>query len=281
MTDRPNPPLDPPVPPDLQAVIQAFEKILEAFPADRLALETLAGAFEQMGDHARSSQHLQRLAGVIVAEQDVAAVPGILERLQLHAGLPGVAEHILALEHLQSRASKAAHEVLSTSTPARNAADITNEVSLAWELLQGNRLTQEEYAAVVSDLSEQSSRRSDVPVSVLHVLADKGFKGLDKVIAYIAKQTGCPSIPLSSFELHPDHFSLLPADFVNRRGAIVFDLMGADALVAVLNPVDRDLQEDVRRILKRRCHFYIASAQEYDHAIGVIRKHNAAKSQAT
>ena len=56
-----------------------------------------------------------------------------------------------------------------------------------------------------------------------------------------------------------------------HRGAIVFELMGRDALVAILNPYDTELRKDVESITGKKCHFYMVSAESYDNCLGMIR----------
>jgi tetratricopeptide (TPR) repeat protein len=264
---------------EIWAAVSAFEKILEAVPTDRLAIETLADAFEKLGDKAKSQQYLLRLVDVVLLENDSAAGPGLIERLEAYGREEAMLQARKRVEQMLARDAAARMAAEKNTTTVRKAADITHEVSLAWELLQEAKLSQAEYSAVVQDLSENSSKRIDVPVSVLHALADRQFKGMDKVLTHLCKLSGLPLIVLSSFELNPEAFMLLPMEFMTRRGAIVFDLMGRDALVAVLNPVDKDLQADVKRVLKRACHFYLSNSSDYDAVLAAIRKHIAARDE--
>ncbi len=269
----------PPADSEIWGAISAFEKILEAVPNDRLAIETLADAFERLGDRVKSAHYLLRLVDIVTNEADIQIAPGLIERLETFGRDEAMVQARKRLENMLARDAAARLAADKNPTTVRKAADITHEVALAWELLQESRLTQAEYSAVVQDLSENSSKRIDVPVSVLHALADRQFKGIDKVMAYLCRLTGCPLIPLASFELASESFMLLPVDLMTRRGALVFDIMGHDALVAVLNPIDKDLQEDVKRVLKRKCHFYLCSAADYDAALTAVRKHLAAREE--
>jgi tetratricopeptide (TPR) repeat protein len=264
---------------EIWAAVSAFEKILEAVPTDRLAIETLADAFEKLGDKAKSQQYLLRLVDVVLLENDSAAGPALIEKLEAYGREEAMLQARKRVEQMLARDAAARMAAEKNTTTVRKAADITHEVSLAWELLQEAKLSQAEYSAVVQDLSENSSKRIDVPVSVLHALADRQFKGMDKVLTHLCKLSGLPLIVLSSFELNPEAFMLLPMEFMTRRGAIVFDLMGRDALVAVLNPVDKDLQADVKRVLKRACHFYLSNSSDYDAVLAAIRKHIAARDE--
>lgn len=264
---------------EIWSAISAFEKILEAVPTDRLAIETLADAFEKLGDRTKSGSYLLRLVDVVLLENDISSGPGLIERLEGFGREEAMLQARKRVEHMLARDAAARLAEEKNASVVRKAADITHEVSLAWELLQEDKLTQAEYSSVVQDLSENSSKRIDVPVSVLHALTDRQFKGMDKVLTHLCKLSGLPLLVLSSFELNPEAFMLLPMDFMTRRGAIVFDLMGHDALVAVLNPIDKDLQADVKRVIKRPCHYYLCHSTDYDAVLVAIRKHVAARDE--
>ena len=164
---------------EIWAAVSAFEKILEAVPTDRLAIETLADAFEKIGDRAKSTSYLLRLVEVVLTENDSQAAPGLIERLESYGRDEAMVQARKRLEQMLARDAAARLAEEKNASSVRKAVDITHEVSLAWELLQEGRITQAEYSAVVSDLSENSSKRIDVPVSVLHALADRQFKGMD------------------------------------------------------------------------------------------------------
>ncbi len=266
---------------EIFSAINAFEKILEAVPNDRLAIETLADAYEKLGDAPRACGHLLRLTEVVVNEADVLAAPALIERLRAHNREDAAKARykLQAMLDREKTSKPAAAPEINAASTVRKSPDITHEVALAWELLQAGHFSQADYSMVVQDLSENSSKRVDVPISVLHALTDRQFKGLDKLIANLSKMSATPTIPLSSFELNKDANSLLPADFPTRRGAIVFDTIGPQAQVAVLNPTDKDLRDDVQRMLKRKCHFYLVSATDYDSALAGIRKAAAGETK--
>ena len=67
--------------PPLHAV-EAFEQILDAIPNDRVALETLFEAYEQIGQTARAVEYLVRLGQSVCEEQDTEAAPEILAKLR-------------------------------------------------------------------------------------------------------------------------------------------------------------------------------------------------------
>jgi tetratricopeptide (TPR) repeat protein len=260
---------------EMREAILAFEQILEALPDDRLALETLIEAYEEIGDRQKALDYLLRLARVVVAEADAEAAPKVMEKLQaLGAKSPAAKELIDRLAKLTAPREAPA----ATEPVRRKAVDIAPELALAWNLAQAGELSQEDYASVAHDLSENSMRTVVVPVTVQHVLYDRGFKQIDKVLQFLSTNSGLPIIPLGQFELQKEAYSLLPLDFMTHRAAMVFELMDSDALVALLNPYDTELREEVKRLTRRTCFFYLTTALAYDSCLEKIRKAIEAES---
>jgi len=273
---------------DLEAevwnAITAFEQILEAMPTDRASLEALSHAYEQIGDLTKAKEYFVRLANVLLEEGDYDSARALLVRLAPFAaedddvlGLMSQIEAVsggavvesaideavsLPEENLFVSEKPKARKDVSVST----AFNMSEELAMAWNLMEANEITQEEYASVVQDLTEMSTGDSVATISVLHVLEARGFKTLDRIIAYLVEQCSTPFVSLSSFDLTSDPAVLLPIDFVVRRGALVFELLGHDALVVVMNPFDKQLRKDVELLADRRCHFYLTIPSEFDRA---------------
>ena len=253
---------------NVREAIAAFEQILEALPDDRLALETLLDAYAEIGDRPKALEYLLRLARVVADEADADAAPKVLDRLrELGAENPAAVELAERLARLAAPATPAAAEPVR-----RRAVDISPELALAWNLAQAGELSQEDYAAIAHDLSENSTRTVVVPVTVQHVLYDRGFKQIDKILQFMSTNSGLPIIPLGQFDVPKEAYSLLPMDFMMRRAAIVYELMDSDALVAVLNPYDTELRDEVRRVTGRPCHFFLTTALAYDACLDRVRK---------
>ena len=250
--------------------ITAFEQILQAMPSDRVALQALYEAHEQIGNFEEALGYLTRLAHTVADENDGEVAESILASLKkLSDGSEAAKTAIKRIEAVipQSNRKKTAavHHLAKGRKP-----DITSEMSLAWNLLQAGELTESDYSQVVDDLSENLSKKLSVPVSVLHVLSDRGAKNVERVMGFLSKDTGVPPIALRSFELQSEAYGLLPLEFMQRNAAIPFDTMGSDVLIATLNPYDKDLQVFVSEIVGRRCHYYLVHPTDYDSALETI-----------
>ena len=257
---------------EVRDVIAAIEQILEAVPNDRLALETLFDAYRQIGDLATALGYLIRLGQAAADDGDKESAPDLISKLNsIGGGSPEAQETIARLEKLIEKKPAAAGATKAADSK-RKAVDITPELALAWNLTQAGELSQEDYSNVVRDLSENSGRNIEVPITVLHVLHDRAFKNIDKVMNFLSTDSGLPILSLTNFEVQKDAFKLLPLDFMMHRAALPFEAMGEDLLVAILNPYDTELMEDTRQTTGRKCHFYLVTAETYDSCLSSIRK---------
>lgn len=256
--------------------IAYFEKILEALPNDRLSLETLAGAYEQVGDHTRAQAYTLRLVQVMIEEADEDDIGKLLAKIRLFdQNDPEVKAAIARLESLKPEKVMAVVRD-DMDQLSRRSANIANEISMAWNLLQAHKLNQEDYAGVVHDLSENSARALDTPVSTLHVLQDRNYPGFNEIIAFVATTCNLPIVSLANFDIQPATAALLPIEFCIQRGAIAFELMGNDALTAILNPYDPQLLRDMEDLTGKTCHRYLATPADFDATLVKIKKMIAA-----
>ena len=280
---------DPKVEQDLEAevwtAITAFEQILEAMPNDRASLDALSHAYEQIGDHTKAKEYLLRFGTVLLEENDARAAADLVPELEKYAAEDDRIQELITTVAKLSDKAKEKEKAESVRGEADKKADrsraagdvlqktgfnMQEEMSFAWVLSEANQITQEEYANVVQDLSELSSAAETSTVSVLHVLENRGFKNLEKILAFVSKECGTPFISLGTFALTAEAVSLLPIEFVRRRGVLIFEVLGKDALVVVMNPYDKQIRKDVEAVVGRKCHYFLTLPSEFDKALEKI-----------
>jgi len=246
--------------------IDAFEQILKAIPDDRTALETLFDAYDQIGDKPKSLEYLVMLVQVIIEEGDTDSVPWTYDSLiRIGEGNAITNQAIKELENLMlNMGLPSPSELSNPGTSSIQGVDVSSELSMAWTLRQSDQLTEDEYSLIVKDLTENSTKHVEVPVSVQHVLYDRNFSNLEKVLAFMSTDSGIPFVHLSMFEFDRSKFSTLSAEFGVRKGAMVFEQLGKEYLVAILNPNNQELRDEVEKSIGHPCHFYLTSAQDYD-----------------
>lgn len=263
------------------SAIAAFEQIVETIPNDRVSLEALSHAYEQVGDIARSRDYLVKLVNVVIAENDLAAAELLRERTAQHTADPAIQKADEQLEALLASNKPVREFEISPEQTAetqkhddteQRSAHVAAELAFAWNLFEAKQLNQEEYAQVAQDLSEISGSQTPVTLSVLHVLHDRANRNIDNVLTYIAKDSGVPIVPLSLFDVQHYPFELLPYKFIVRFGTMVFDLMGRDALVVILNPYNKTLRTKVEQLVGKQCHFFLTTPGDFDATLEKLTK---------
>jgi hypothetical protein len=265
--------------------IALFEGILQGMPEDRVSLEALSLAYEQVGDLTRARDYLQRLAVVVARERDREAAELLKERLQRYAGADDPAsvaalrqlEDLLAAPVAPARAAGGPRDGEATvrtaprSAVAQRQGILRREMDFAWALLQDGDLKQEDYAAVVQHMTEMQASGRVATISVLHALQSVSATTLDAVLLNASRRSKLPLLPLTSFDPQADAFTRLPLEFMLAQGALAFERIGEDLLVAVLNPVDPALKRDIEAASERRCHFFLVAPNEFDTMAETIR----------
>jgi len=268
---------------DVWNAIAAFEKILEAIPDDRSSLETLSHAYEHIGDRARALDYLLRLGEIVAREQDAEAAADLVEKLRGYGtSNDQVSAVVQRLQPLAARAVTPVPVTESTTAEETEPAGVqapvhvpvkfrvADELSFAWKLFEAGEISQEDYAAVAHDLAELSVDGHLSTVSVFHVLVKKDFAGMERVMGYVSRESKTPIVSLLAFELQADPAKMLSHEFIIRRGAVVFGMIKADVMVAVMNPFDHALRKDIEKATGRKCHFFMTLPKEFDAAVAAL-----------
>ncbi|MCF7847916.1 MAG: hypothetical protein K9M45_03620 [Kiritimatiellales bacterium] len=258
----------------LQDSIAMLEQILEVMPGDALALKALYGAYLQGGERERAFEYLSLLANAAMDNADTDAAEYVVEQYNVFEGEhpEEISAQIARLHTLVSPAGAAGGTGKPTGTGKATAeSDLSEELSLAWRLYEEEQLSQEEYSSVLHDLTEMSSKEVDVPVTVLHVLNDRGFIHMNRIMNYISTKSGVPCLSISGFEIPDETATILPRNIVCHAGALPFGELGDDLMVGVLNPFNKRLVETVEQVSGRRCHTYLIAPEEYDRLVDRIR----------
>jgi predicted nucleic-acid-binding protein len=255
--------------------IATFEKILEGLPKDQISLEALAGAYEKIGDTAQAKKYLLRLANVLLEQGDEDSADDLLPRLKEYDQTdPEIKEIVSKIEHLEPE--KIRPDLLDQkSQQGKISIDISAEITFAWNLLKAKKITQEQYSTIIQDLTENSIKNIQVPVSTLHVLSDRTFSNFSSILIFAAKDTKTPLISLTNFAIEEKSLTMFPYEFALRHGVLVFDFMGNDPLIALLNPYNNKLKTDIQDLTGESCHFYLVKPAEFDNVLSTIREKDA------
>ncbi len=252
---------------DMRHILRTFEQILEIMPNDRSTLQAAEQAAQQCGDVEKALTYRLRLADQLAAEGDEEALAALVEALRVDRD-PRARSWVASYDMRTRAAQQATADKAPSASPHKAAAvNISEEIDLAWKLFENGELSQEDYATLVSDLTESSTDNSNETVSVLHVLEATNHQKLDKILAYLAENTRLPYISLACFTPRAELIPILSPDFCRSRGALVFEMLCNEPLVALLNPVSESLRKDVEEQTGRRCHFFLTRASEFENAL--------------
>jgi hypothetical protein len=266
---------------DVWSSISSNEDVLERKPNDCAALQALSVAYGEIGDHTKAKEYIIRLADVILLEQNGSVAAEILDDLKSYTeGDPALNEILLRVESLSKTAgSKPAS---ATSGKAKSALELkaesavfslAGEMTFAWKLVESGDLSQEEYAGVINDLTEMSGQADGLTISLLHVLESRNIGDIDEYMGGLVEKCGTPVISLDNFEVTLDTVLALPLNFVIMRGALVFDYVGSEALVVILNPYDPDIRAEVSELLGgKTCHFFVSQPSQFDRRVERINE---------
>src|SRR5688500_3958153 len=83
-------------------------------------------------------------------------------------------------------------------------------------------------------------REGNEGVPLSKVLIDEGLVGEKDLVAAVAHQVGIRFIDLSQTPVHPTVDRLVPADLARKYLAIAVELDGADLVVAMVDPSNRE-----------------------------------------
>jgi len=259
--------------------IAMLEQILEVMPQDVDALKALYNANLQSGNPMRAFEYLNRIINEADGLADVELFAYLQSELQRFEETHSaeVAAHQNRIRTLSGDRKMVQDVSPSVESSAKDQqdiktdADISEELALAWRLYEENQLTQDEYSNVLHDLTEVSSKELDVPISVLHVLNDRGFPNLTRIMVFASNRSGLPYISLTNFELDERAAAALPLHYPVHEGLLPFGYLGNDLMVAVLNPFNRALVEEARQKSGHRCHVFLVEPDDYDAALTNLR----------
>ena len=243
--------------------IAYFEQMLQAMPEDRTTLEFLSVAYAQAGNKEKCRDSLVTLAKVLVKEGDLESASRIAERLDEFD------DDLAKMTALKVRAAAAPAPVLTPETPTAEtmAADSTvlairegkaAESALVTHLLSRRSIDEKTADSIMQHL--EGLPESSIPflVSALAFLEKEDSALAETCASHLADSTGCPPVPLASFEIGESLRKAIPEPLMRVRGAIPFGELGDVLLVAVPNPLDDKLRRQVEEAAGRHCRFFLS-----------------------
>ncbi|MFO7820716.1 MAG: hypothetical protein R6V56_01450 [Lentisphaeria bacterium] len=281
-------------PPDdssLDDAISAFKGILEIFPEDIEALQSVFAASIQAGRKEEAQQHGIKLAELLSAQSEWEKVLEVTGKLQ-NLGIEDERIETLHQTAVDANGNKETGKPEAESTEPEEAdstkeqpetatlrRDLAGELDLAWMLLQNEVITDEQYEQAISSLSEsQSSGKSKASICLLQELASIDRIHMDKVLGFLSAETNTPYIDIERFELDISVTDNVSLEEARRYGIMPFGRMKDELMVATLNPVDQKVRQQARSYFQRNLHFFLCSPDALQSVLDDLEaQKNAAK----
>ena len=246
-----------------------FEQMLQLMPEDRVTLEFLVVAYEQLNRHEDAQKALVSLTKILIKERDNAALEGLLPRLE-ESDYPEAKALSLKVKTLIAPAPDLTPEVPKEMTEEEMVESVStmavkSEFALVDELVDGKIVSEEDAKHLKAQIEATPTVGQVFLVSALQILEKENPTASERCIAYLADRHGAPPIPLTSFEPTKGLASSFPAHVLRIRGAVPFAVIGKEALVAVLNPADDSLRAQLSAAMP--CRFYLALPSSVEAAL--------------
>lgn len=148
--------------------------------------------------------------------------------------------------------------------------DLIPELLLAQHLHRARVISGPEYLIILHDLCWYSAYAPLSPRTVLYVLDDRELPHRDAAIEFLAHDSGVPYIDMALVEPNPAALEILPPDFIRIRAACAFGLISGEPMVAVLNPFNLQLRDDVANQMENDAHYFLTSATAYTRLLNLV-----------
>ena len=255
-----------------------FEQMLQLMPEDRVTLEFLVVAYEQLDRHEAAQKALVSLTKILIKERDNAALEGLLPRLE-ESDYPEAKALSLKVKTLIAPAPDLTPEVPKEMTEEEmiesiSAMAVKSELALVDELVDGKMVSEEDAKHLKAQIEATPTAGQMFLVSALQILEKENPTALERCIAYLADRHATPPVPLSAFEPPKGVVSAFPALAMRIHGAVPFASIGKEALVAVLNPADEQLRAELSAVMP--CRFYMAMPSAVEAALGKLYSETSA-----
>ena len=250
-----------------------FEQMLEIMPDDRTTLEFLVVAYEQLNEHEKGQKALVSLAKLLIKEHDIAALEGLLPRLQASDYDPA---KVLALRVARMTAPtpdlvpEEPREISESERAIQQMREaVQAEKALATQLREGGVLTAEEERNLHAHIESIPLDGRIFLISAIHILEKENSTLCEKAMEFLADHFGAPPIPLVSFDVNRELVQKVPSFAVRIRGVVPFAKLGGLTLAATLNPADEKLRKAVETVAGP-CRFFLAEPSAVEAAVARV-----------
>ncbi|MEG2724916.1 MAG: hypothetical protein RR982_03595 [Kiritimatiellia bacterium] len=263
--------------PKLLEGIAFFEQMLQTLPGDRASLEFLSVAYEHSGQSEQQRQVLIALAESLLQKREIDDVQKLQQSLQRFAEDPAVQTILKRIEIAQKmetlRRETSFEADHTTATSDALPSDATEEVPINLkEEIQCALRSEERFlqhienrallpVEICQEMRMSLQQTPDLNVVMLISLLDRLEENhadlVDTVLADAIRFFEMPAIPLDLFDLSAAPLQRLPSLYIQLHGVVPFACLADQVMVAVLNPADEKLRDEIQRRIGAPCSFFL------------------------
>ena len=246
-----------------------FEQMLEIMPDDRTTLEFLVVAYDMLGEHEKGQKTLVSLAKLLLKENDVEALKGLLPRLEASDYAPAKALYLKVstltapAPDLTPEQPKELTEKEKTALAAQEA--VSSERALLMLLRDAGIIAESDFGVFVGHLVIPNVEGRIFLISALQILKNENPSLYEKSVAYLADHFNTPPIPLAAFDPPAMNFNGYSKRIMRLRGVVPFAKLGNTMLIAMLNPADAALKAELEAA--GPCRLYLANPADVETAL--------------
>jgi len=259
-----------------------FEDMLQTMPTDRTALEFLAVAYEQTKQDEKRRDILIRLVDVLLMEDDFKSAKALAEHLRAfpdHMPAQLAIERVAALSELDTpsvdeNSEQGAQKADDASAPlfpielptdvhSISHASASAEIDLVWYWHDHDFIPKEICMDIMNALTDRPVTDTPLLISALAILDETHPEYTDRLLEMLYNASSVPPIPMEFFEPTAAAVNALHPTFCHVRGVLPFIMMGNELLVAILNPLNKELRKEVLDRSGRSCHFFLAHPKSW------------------
>jgi len=258
--------------PGLENGVAYFEQMLQLMPEDRETLEFLTVAYGQLGRREDEQRTLVALTKTLVKERDLAALEALLPRLEASGSQEAKAlalrVHLMVAPAPDLTPEAPKEQKGEDRSPSVATKAVEAELALVACLEEDGVLSEGEAKSVREQVEASPTDGRVFLISALQILEKENPALCERCIASLADRFGTPPVPLGAFDPPRDLAAGFPPQVLRVRGAVPFAVIGATALVAVLNPADDGLRTSLGEAMP--CRFYLADPADVEAALGKL-----------
>lgn len=143
------------------------------------------------------------------------------------------------------------------------------DMALAVELIEEGVLARELMNPLLDRLRAErpAAIQNGQTLTLLQLLVSERIAKLDDLLGIVVERSGLPYLPLAIYDIDRDVACLVPQEISFEFCLIPFDRISRSVLIAVVNPLDTAIREQIREQIGCEVFWYVSSPVDITNAL--------------